>query len=75
MADLESAEACTNTYSDIEEDFFRAGDEMSRMFEQSHRLPTEDFIPVKPAAEPEDDEWDWMLAVARARARPATQPG
>jgi hypothetical protein len=29
MADMASAPACTKPYSDIEEDFFRAGDEMS----------------------------------------------
>jgi hypothetical protein len=95
MAELDSLEACTNAYSDIEEDFFRAGDAMStgispaadpepvrskgllaRLFERPLRLPTEDLIPEKPAVEEiEDDEWDWMLAVARARTRPATQPG
>ena len=97
MADLDSDVACTNAYSDIEEDFFRAGDAISfgslvepivepepvrtkslwsRLFERPLRLPTEDLIPEKPAVEePEDDEWDWMLAVARARTRHATQPG
>src|SRR6478609_3064393 len=29
MADVNSALACTNVYTDIEEDFFRVGDEMS----------------------------------------------
>ena len=108
MADLDTAEACTNAYSEIEEDFFRVGDEMSgtvaepiapeptepvrtkslwsRIFERPQRMPTEDLIPEPPApvrtrpptAKPVDDndeEWDWMLAVARARSRHATQPG
>jgi hypothetical protein len=99
MADLDSAAACTNAYSDIEEDFFRTGDAMStgsvaepiiaettepvrtkslwaRLFERPLRLPTEDLLPEKPAVEvAEDDVWDWMLAVARALTRHATQPG
>jgi hypothetical protein len=104
MADLDSAEACTNAYSDIEEDFFRVGDAMgsgitsepavdpepvpteslwSRLFGRPLRLPTEDLIPApvrtrpptERPAEENDEEWDWMLAVARARARHATQPG
>jgi len=109
MADVNSALACTDAYTDIEEDFFRTGDEMSstaandsfvsepepqttkasiwsRLFERPLRMPTEDFIAAPPArtrpptekpavAEPEDDEWDWMLAVARARSRHATSPG
>jgi hypothetical protein len=87
------------SYSDIEEDFFRVGDEMnagtaalevhevepivetrrglwSRLFERPLRLPSETTSFVATAGgEADDDEWDWMLAVARARARHATQPG
>ena len=109
MPDLDSAEACTNAYSDIEEDFFRAGDAISsgteaepfadpepqakslwsRLFERPLRIVA-DLIPEPaapvpmrtrppterpPTEESADEEWDWMLAVARARARHATSPG
>jgi hypothetical protein len=115
MADVNSALACANAYTDIEEDFFRAGDELSstvandsfaaerepqairtsiwsRLFERPLRLPTDDLLSEMPAPAPSpvavrtrppterpaaeesgDEEWDWMLAIARARA--ATQPG
>ncbi|HTL37006.1 MAG TPA: hypothetical protein VL326_27910 [Kofleriaceae bacterium] len=97
---MNSALACTNVYTDIEEDFFRAGDEMTfvaepvesarknifeRLFERPLEIPSDDLMPEpparmrppteKPVVEPEDDEWDWMIAAARARARHATQPG
>lgn len=113
MADLDSHVACTNAYSDVEEDFFRIGEAMSsgtvaepiaaeitqpvrtkslwsRLFERPMRLPTEDLIELAPPPVPArkrppterpaseeggDDEWDWMLAVARARTRHATSPG
>lgn len=108
MADLDTDVACTNAYSDIEEDFFRVGDAISagerqvvepeaepartkslwaRLFERPVRVPSEaDFVPApaartrppteRPVAEPADeDEWDWVIAAARARARHATQPG
>jgi hypothetical protein len=108
MAELETGVAA---FSDIEEDFFRAGDEMSsaqtgeislvepepaapskglwsRLFERPLHIPTDaSFIaeaaPVRtrppterPAAdEPDEEDWEWMLAAARARSRPATSPG
>lgn len=105
MADLDSDVAA---FSDIEEDFFRAGDAMSsaqtgeialvepepapskglwsRLFERPLRIPTDvTFIAegTPPPAtadvveeELDEDDWEWMLAAARARSsRPATSPG
>lgn len=109
MADLDSDVAA---FSDIEEDFFRAGDAMSsaqtgeialvepepapskglwsRLFERPLRIPTDASFVAEPAPmrarppterpaveeELDDDDWEWMLAAARARSsRPATSPG
>ena len=96
MADMASAPACTKPYSEIEEDFFRAGDEMSdvpfeeldapprrslwsRLFERALRVLTEPrFVRASRSRPPterptDEDDWDWQIAHARARA--ATHPG
>ena len=95
---MASAPACTNSYSEIEEDFFRVGDEMgdvpcdesldppparrslwTRLVERTLRVLTEPGgrarSQARPPTEPkiEDDDWDWKIAHARARA--ATHPG
>lgn len=64
MADMDSALACTKPFSDLEEEFFRVGDEMDAAYELERlpRLPTEELIP-----EPDDDDWEQIIAVARAR--------
>ena len=101
-----------NAFSELEEDFFRAGDAMSsasndeiavvepepapskslwsRLFERPLRIPTDAsfIVDVEPSAvrtrppterpvveELDDEDWEWMLAAARARSRPATSPG
>lgn len=91
-------------FSEIEEDFFRAGDAMSsaqtdeialvepepapakglwsRLFERPLRIPTDvSFIaegtpvPVDAPDESDEEDWEWVIAAARARSRPATSPG
>ncbi len=57
-------------FTDVEEEFFRTGDEMSAaaLAEWSETAaPARTRAPTEPPST-EDDDWDWQIAVARARA-------
>jgi hypothetical protein len=102
MRDLDNQLAGAEGFSELEEEFFRAGDAVSaaapdetwpeleapppptglwaRVFKRSPRRAPELAAPparprMRPASEPAvaDDEWDWQIAIARARH--VTSPG
>jgi hypothetical protein len=101
MRDIAIVPAGTGAFSEIEEEFFRAGETLeaapsvewddlhdrepspgffSRLFgKRPTSTETEPPPPVfarrRAATEPpaEDDDWDWQIAIARARH--ATNPG
>lgn len=77
MANLDSEPAtpAAGAFSELEEAFFRDGDAMSAEAETGHAAAfaqSRSRQVAEPAA-PEDDDWDWKIALARSR--PATQPG
>jgi hypothetical protein len=98
MRDIAIVPAGTGAFSEMEEEFFRAGETLeaapsvewdelhdrepspglwSRLFgKRSTRAATEPPVFARRAAtEPpvEDDDWDWQIAISRARH--ATNPG
>lgn len=71
MADLDSDPAGAGAFSELELEFFRAGDAMSAAAETITPEPTRQRAGTEPVMSEED--WDWKIAMARARH--ATQPG
>lgn len=64
VGDALDAEAARGVASAVEAEPVRAG-VWARLFKRTSRIVAAQ--PVEPAVSAADDEWDWQIAVARAR--------
>ena len=71
MQDKPIHPAFAEALSQIELDFFRAGDDLDAPVSAEIWDNLSSAVHTTAAAEPEEDDWEWAIAIARARATTA----